>query len=400
MKILVCHNFYQQPGGEDQVFDDECALLESRGHEVVRFTMHNDQLDGMSRVEMVKKTIWNSTVEQDLIALIQRELPDVMHCHNTFPLISPSAYYAAQSQGVAVVQTLHNYRLLCPGATLLRDGKVCEKCIGKRLALPAIRHACYRNNRAATTATTAMLAVHHQKNTWTDVIDRYIALTDFSRQKFIEGGFPAERICLKPNLVQPDPGVGQHDGHYAVFAGRLSPEKGVETLLQTWEHLEAEIPLKILGDGPMAEQVQQAAERDARIEWLGRVDIDEVAHVIGHANVLVMPSVCYETFGRTMIEAFAAGTPVIASRMGAMEELVDEGQTGFLFQPDNAKDLAEKLRQLWQQPDVQQQMRQAAREEYDNQYTAEPNYQRLIEIYEAAMATRGRPASARDLVTV
>ncbi|MEO2020060.1 MAG: glycosyltransferase [Fuerstiella sp.] len=400
MKILVCHNFYQQAGGEDQVFDDECHLLESRGHEVIRFTMHNDQLDGMSKVEMVKKTIWNSTVEQDLIGLIKRERPEVMHCHNTFPLISPSAYYAAQSEGVAVVQTLHNYRLLCPGATLLRDGKVCEKCVGKRLALPAIRHACYRNNRAATAATTAMLAVHHQKKTWTDVIDRYIALTEFSRQKFIEGGFPAERICLKPNLVQPDPGIGQHDGNYAVFAGRLSPEKGVETLLQAWERLDVQIPLKILGDGPMAEQVRKAAEHDVRIKWLGRVDIDEVARVIGAANVLVMPSVCYETFGRTMIEAFAAGTPVIASQMGAMEELVDDGRTGFLFEPGNSEDLAEKLRRLWQQPDVQQQMQQATREEYEIRYTTEPNYQRLIEIYEAAIAANGRTVSTRDLVTV
>ena len=400
MKILVCHNFYQQAGGEDQVFVDECLLLQSRGHEVVRFTMHNDELDGMSKVEMVKKTIWNSTVEQDLIGLIRRERPDVMHCHNTFPLISPSAYYAAQREGVAVVQTLHNYRLLCPGATLLRDGDVCEKCVGMRVALPAIRHACYRNNRAATLATTAMLAVHHQKNTWTDAIHCYIALTEFSRQKFIEGGLPAERICLKPNLVQPDPGVGQHDGTYAVFAGRLSHEKGVETLLQAWERLDDQIPLKILGDGPMAEQVREAAKRDARIEWLGRVNIDEVAQVIGAANMLVMPSVCYETFGRTIIEAFAAGTPVIASQMGAMEELVDDGRTGFLFEPRNSKDLAEKLRRLWQQPDLQQQMQQAAREEYETRYTAEPNYQQLIEIYEAALATSGRPVSARDLVTV
>jgi len=400
MKILACHNFYQQPGGEDQVFEDECELLESHGHIVKRFTRHNDQLDGMTHLAMLQNTIWNRSTELELLELIRGERPDVMHCHNTFPLISPSAYYAARREGVAVVQTLHNYRLLCPGATLLRNGSVCEKCVGSRVALPAIQHGCYRNSRSATAAIVGMVGLHHRKKTWTDAVDRYIALTEFSRQKFIAGGLPAERISVKPNFVQPDPGVGRHHGNFAVFVGRLSPEKGIETLLEAWRHLDSSVPLKILGDGPLSDLVHDAAEYDDRIEWLGQVDAGSVAQTIGQASVLVMPSVCYETFGRTIVEAFASGTPVLASRMGAMQELVDDGRTGVLFEPGNAVDLAEKLRSLWQHQDAQQDMQLAARDEYQNRYTAEPNYERLVEIYESAIAASAQSVASLESVTV
>lgn len=399
MKVLVVHNFYQMPGGEDRVFEDECGLLESHGHEVVRFTKHNDQLADMGSLDLLKNTIWNRTIEQELIDLLRRELPDVMHCHNTFPLISPAAYYAAKQQGVAVVQTLHNYRLLCPAATLLRNGQVCEKCVGRSLTLPAIQHGCYRNSRAATAATTAMLAVHRYKKTWTEAVDRYIALTEFSRQKFIEGGLPADRIVVKPNLVEPDPGMGSHDGANAVFVGRLSAEKGIETLLDAWEQLPDNISLKIAGDGPLADRVQDAAARDDRIEWLGHVANHEVCELIGQAHALVMPSVCYETFGRTIIEAFAAGTPVIASRTGAMQELIEHGRTGLLFEAGSSHDLVVRLQQLWHDSAQRDRMSVAARHTYEDSYTAEPNYQQLIDIYHDALAVSGSPVESRQTIS-
>ena len=386
MKILVCHNFYQQPGGEDRVYEDECRLLETHGHTVVRFTKHNDQIKQMGRVQALQAAIWNRSTQKELTELIRHERPDVMHCHNTFPLISPSAYYAARSEGVAVVQTLHNYRLLCPGANLLRDGNVCEKCVGMRVPLPAIKHSCYRNNRGATATVSAMLAFHHQKQTWQTAIDRYIALTRFSRDKFIEGGLPAERIRIKPNLVEPDPGPGAHDGDFAIFVGRLSAEKGTDTLLEAWRNHDADIPLKIIGDGPLADHVRESADRDSRIEHLGYKPSPEVAQQIGRARVLIMPSVCYETFGRTIVEAFAAGTPVLASSMGAMQELIEEGHNGHLFNPGDGRSLASTLQSFWADAESQSRLQANARSTYESAYTAGPNYSRLVEIYEEAIA--------------
>lgn len=385
MKILLCHNFYQQPGGEDQVFGDEGALLESRGHEVVRYTLHNDDISDMGKLALARKTLWNEASANQIRKIIRSERPDVMHCTNIFPLISPAAYYVAREEGVAVVQSLHNYRTICPKAQFVRDGKVCESCLGKSIAWPAILHGCYRDNRSATAAVVAMLAYHRKKQTWSKIVDRFIALTEFSKQKHIEGGLPADKIDVKPNFVSPDPGVGSGNGDYAVFVGRLSPEKGVGTLLEAWSHLRRDLRLRIVGDGPLADDVRKAAAADRRIEWLGRRDLTEVCDIIGAATCLVMPSVCYETFGRTIVEAYAKGTPVVSSRLGAMQELVDEGRTGTQFEAGNAEDLAAKLEELLRDPSRLPEIREEARWEYEARYTAEANYEQLITIYETAL---------------
>jgi len=389
MKILLCHNYYQQPGGEDQVFADEASLLQSHGHEVMRFTLHNDAIDGMSRWSLARRTLWNRQSYHQLRQLMRQERPDVMHCTNTFPLISPAAYYAARAEGVAVVQSLHNYRLLCPNAQFHRDGRVCRDCMGRRLPWPGVLRGCYRNDRAASAVVAAMLGVHRALKTWTRTVDVYIALTEFSRRTFVEGGLPAERIVVKPNFVHPDPGPGSGDGQYAVFVGRLAPEKGVNTLLAAWSRLSPPIRLKIVGDGPAANAVRQAASADPRIQWLGFRPLDEVCSILGEAACLVMPSTWYETFGRTMIEAFAKGTPVIASRLGAMAELVDDGRTGLHFEPQNADDLASKVERLLADPAEAARMRGEARLQYERKYTAEANYRMLMAIYEQAC---GRPA--------
>jgi len=390
MKILLCHNFYQQRGGEDQVFADEGELLQSNGHQVVRYTRHNDDIDQQGRLRVVAQTIWNRRTQDNLSEIIERESPDVMHCANTFPLISPSAYYTARSHGVAVVQTLHNYRLLCPGATFLRGGKVCEKCVHTLVPWPAVVHACYRDDRAASAVVGGMLSIHRLMKTWTGTVDRYIALTEFSRDKFIEGGLPAEQIHVKPNFVSPEPEIGAGNGGYAVFVGRLSPEKGIETMLSAWSKLSETVPLKIVGDGPLSECVKQAAANEPNIEWLGGCLLEETLSVVGDAEFLLMPSIWYETFGRTTVEAFAKGTPVIASRMGAMAELVDDGRTGLHFEPGDAGDLAQKVEQLWRDRPRRREMRTAARSEFERHYTAESNYRILMEIYEQAIDHRTR----------
>jgi glycosyltransferase involved in cell wall biosynthesis len=384
MKVLLCHNYYQQAGGEDEVFAAEGALLEAHGHQVVRFTRHNNAIDRMNRFDLSLKTLWNRETYTELRTLIQQERPQVMHCTNTFPLISPAAYDAAREEGVAIVQTLHNYRLLCPSGTFLRNGRVCEDCLGRSVPWPGVLHKCYRNSRAASAVVASLLTYHRVRQTWRNKVDVYIALTEFARQKFLEGGFSSEQIVVKPNFLLNDRGMGSGQGGYAVFVGRLSVEKGVETLLKAWTRQPAPLPLKIIGDGPLAESVRQAASAGTAIEWLGRRSLDEVLDVIGNAAFLIMPSIWYETFGRTIIEAFSRGTAVIASRLGALAELVDEGRTGLLFEPGNAEELAARARQLAGHPTLLQRMREEARQEFEEKYTADRNYGMLLAIYEKA----------------
>jgi glycosyltransferase involved in cell wall biosynthesis len=384
MKVLLCHNYYQQPGGEDLCFAAEASLLESHGHQVIRFTCHNETISGMRRFEVARRTIWNSGSFHELRELIRRERPAVMHCTNIFPLISPAAYYAARAEGVPVVQSLHNYRLFCLNACFLRQDRVCEDCLGKGVPWPGVLHGCYRSSRAASAVVAAMLSLHRVMRTGVRMVDRYFTLTEFSRRKFIAGGLPAGRVAVKPNFVDPDPGPGRGQGGYAVFIGRLSPEKGVQTLLSAWSRLGGRLPLKIIGDGPLAESVKAAALQRSGIEWLGRRQPREVLALLGEAACLVMPSIWYETFGRTIIEAYAKGTPVVASRLGAMAELVHDGRSGLLFEAGNPADLAVKIHALLEDSGSSIGMRRAARREYEEKYTAETNYRMLMRIYEEA----------------
>jgi glycosyltransferase involved in cell wall biosynthesis len=393
MKVLLCHTYYQQPGGEDQSFAAEARLLESRGHQVIRFERHNSELENMSRVRAAATTLWNRRIAAELKTLLRRERPDVMHCTNTFPLLSPSVYYAARREGLAVVQSLRNYRQLCPSALLMRNGEICEDCLTSLFAWRGVRHACYRDSRLASAVVAGMTSLHRLLGTWSSAVDQYFTLTEFARQKFIAAGWNADRIAVKPNFVDPDPGIGTGDGDYAVFVGRLSPEKGIDTLLAAWEQLPTAVPLKIIGQGPLENRVREFASRHAYVEVLGHRPLGEVLEILGRARFLVMPSIWYETFGRTIIEAYAKGTPVIASRLGAMAELVRDGETGLLFAPGNAADLADKVQRLSTRAEERQVLREAARQEYLRRYTAAPNYEQLIWIYRQALArSRRSPA--------
>jgi glycosyltransferase involved in cell wall biosynthesis len=386
LKVLLCHNFYQQPGGEDQSFAAEASLLETHGHQVLRFTRHNDAIARMRRFEVARRTLWNPETFHELRELIRRERPEVMHCTNTFPLISPAAYYAARAEGVPIVQSLRNYRLFCVNAYFLRNGRVCEDCLGKGVPWPGVLHGCYRSSRIASAVVAGMLSLHRGLRTWARMVDRYFALTEFSRRKFIEGGLPARQVAVKPNFIHPDPGPGSGQGGYAAFIGRLSPEKGIKTLLSAWTQLAGRLPLKIIGDGPLADNVRAVAEKTAGIDWLGRRQPREVLELLGKAACLVMPSIWYEALPRTIIEAYAKGTPVVASRLGAMAELVHDGRTGLLFEPGNPVDLALKIHALLDDPERIIAMRRLSRREYEEKYTVETNYRMLMRIYEEAVA--------------
>lgn len=381
LRVLSVHNCYQIRGGEEEVRDAERSLLEKMGHTVDIYEDTNDRLETLGAVQTAINTIWSSQAYKNIKRQLSQHSYNVVHVHNTLPLISPSVYYAAKERGVPVVQTLHNYRLLCPNALFFRDGKVCEDCLGKVIPWSGVKHACYRESHAASGVVATMLTIHQLLKTWSEQVDQYIALTEFARKKFIEGGIPAEKIVVKPHFVDPDPGIGNGSGGYALYVGRLSVEKGIDVLLDAWKYLDGKIPLKIVGDGPLREQVVAATQTLPQVEWLGRKPMTEVYDLMGEAMMLVVPSKWYETFGRVVIEAFAKGTPVIAANIGAIAELIDSHRTGLYFHPGDSADLATKIEWLMAQPLELALMRQVARQEFAAKYTAEKNYQKLVQLY-------------------
>jgi glycosyltransferase involved in cell wall biosynthesis len=391
MKILLVHNAYQQPGGEDTVFENECRLLRRFGHDVITYERSNHEVSGYTgirRAGLVKDIIWNSHSRRDFTQLLKQGRPDIVHAHNTFMIISPAIYAACGEAGVPVVQTLHNYRLLCPASTFFRDGQVCEECVTHSLAR-GIAHACYHESALATATVACMLKVHRMLGTWQSAVNIYVALSEFSRQRFIAGGLPEAKIAVKPNFVAPDPGSRRSAGRYALFVGRLSGEKGLLTLLEAWKHT-AHVPLVVVGDGPLRPQLQARAEKlkIQNVVFRGRLTRSEVDATIKDATFLVQPSECYENFPMTVVEAFACGVPVLCSRIGALQEIVSDEVTGLQFTPGDAEDLAEKVEWAWQHHEATLAMGKRARREFETKYTAEQNYKYLTELYQRVLTAR------------
>jgi glycosyltransferase involved in cell wall biosynthesis len=392
MKILLAHNSYQEPGGEDVVFRAEGHLLREAGHEVSEYRRDNGEIEGYSKVRrlaLIGRPVWASDSYRDFHALLRRNRPEIVHVHNTFPLISPSIFWACRKEGVPVVNTLHNYRLLCPRGNLLRAGKPCEDCITGNY-WQGVVHGCYRNSRVETAPVALMLTLHHASKTWTRMVDHYIAPSAFARNQFLKAGFPAGQITVKPNFVDPDPGQRTGDGSYALFIGRLSPEKGVDTLLRAWRKLPKTHTLRIVGDGSLRARLESEADGDglSNVKFMGRLSHEQGIEVMKGARFVIFPSEWYETFGLGIAEAFACGVPAVVSRLGAMQEIVQEGHTGFLFQPGDSDDLARTVARAWNQPEHMRRLGAHARSEYETKYTAAVNYRQLLEIYEQVIARR------------
>ena len=386
MKILLVHNTYQQPGGEDVVFSQERQLLERAGHQVLTYCRSNREIEGYSalkRLALASRMVWARDTRREIASLLHRQKPDLVHVHNTFLMVSPSMYSACKEAHIPVVQTLHNYRLLCPAAIFFRSGRVCEECLEHGFWRGMI-HGCYRDSRAQTSAVALMLTVHRWLGTWSKMVDCFIALTKFSRKKFIKAGLPAEKVAVKPNFVHLDPGARDGRGEYALFVGRLSQEKGAQTLLASWQRLQGSIPVRIAGSGPERASLEAHAKQTGHtdVSFLGQLPHDEVIAAVKGARFLVFTSKCYETFGMTIVEAFACGVPVVASRLGAIQEIVADGRTGLHFTPGDADDLAAKVKWAWAHPEEMAAMGRAARAEYEAKYTAERNYEMLMAIYQ------------------
>jgi glycosyltransferase involved in cell wall biosynthesis len=398
MRIVLVHNTYRQAGGEDVVFLSEKQLLERAGHTVIPYVRSNTALRDASladRIGIASRMIWSQETRQSFAAILDAESPDIVHVHNTFMVISPSIYSACSERGIPVVQTLHNFRLLCPASSFFRDGVVCEECVDHSL-FRSVLHGCYRNSRRATGAVALMLAAHRALGTLQASVTRYIALTGFAKERFVAAGFPSEKFVVKPNFADPDPGERPGAGEYALFIGRVDQTKGTRVLLDAWERLPMRYPLQVVGDGPdrpwMEARVREL--KLSEVTFRGRLSRPEAVEMVKGARFTIVPSTWYEGFPMCIVESFACGTPVLCSRLGGMSEIVNDQVTGLHFNPSDPQDLAKKVQWAWNHPLELACMGRMARRKYEADYTAEKNYSLLMEIYEQAIAACASPSLA------
>lgn len=389
--VLLLHNFYASttPSGENQVFDAEQQLLLRNNLVVGTFTRHSDEIRAKGALGIVQgalSTPWNPR----MVNAIQRQVdlfrPDVVHVHNTFPLLSPAIFHAIGKRAARVL-TLHNYRLFCPAAIPMRDGKVCTECLEKRSPIPAMIYGCYRGSRAATLPLAFSVGLHRALGTWTKQVDAFICLSEFQRELMIEAGLPREKVHVKPNFYPGNPDVVAWPERkpYVVFAGRLTAEKGVINLLRAWQLWGAAAPeLRLVGDGELRAELERMAE-GLPVRFLGQVSAEEAQAQIANARLLVLSSECFEGFPMVVREAFAFGTPAAVSDLGPLPTIVEHGKSGIVFQPANPQSLLQEVRTAWETPGLLERLGQGARAEFESKYTEEANYATLMEIYRKAI---------------
>ena len=385
MKILLIHNRYQYRGGEDVVFELESELLKKRGENVDTLIFNNDVIQSnLDKVKIGLYSFYNPQTSSLLEKKINEFSPDVIHVHNFFPIASPSLFYISSQKKIPVVMTLHNYRLICPNAVFFREGRVCDNCISKSFAIDGVVHGCYRNSKVQTLLLASMTYYHKVSGTWKNKVSKYIALTSFSKNKFLYSSLNLKdtQLIVKPNFVE-DHGFDFNKEEYFIFIGRLSNEKGIDVLLDAFKGTSKK--LVVIGDGPLRNIVQKCVSLNKNIKYLGCQSKEVILLKLKKAKALLFTSICYESFGMTIIEAFSCATPVISSDIGAPNELVDGGVTGLKFKVGKYEELKKKMMLLDKDKSLHYQLCLNARKEYEDKYTEENNYKQLTSIYKDAI---------------
>lgn len=383
MRILLAHNRYQHKGGEDSVFLAEGNLLRENGHEVLEYTKSNKSIKQHGSIRVALDAIWANQSYRELRKTFQENRPDVIHVHNYVPRISPAIFHAASAEQIPIVQTLHNFRMVCVDGMLMRNGAICEKCVELRVKWPGVMHGCYRNSHLASATVASMLSIHHALGTWHNKVTRYITLTDFQRNKMIAGGYPAERLVVKPNFC-PDAGeaAASNGGRSrGLFVGRLSHEKGIDILVEAAR--KCSTPIDLIGSGPKLEEVEATAPDNLHVH--GYVNDEDMRHMQETALFLVLPSIVYEGFPMVIPEAFSMGIPIIASRHGGMQEIIEDGVTGLHFTPGDANDLAAKIQWASENPEKMRDFGRNARRVYETRFSPKQNLEILTGIYRDAI---------------
>lgn len=387
MRILMLHNRYNVRGGEDESTDCEFRLLRDRGHHVELLESNNAEIgQSISKMEAAVSALWSRRWGKRVAQALQDGRFDILHVQNFFPLISPSVYWAASAAGVPVVQAVRNYRLVCPSANLFRDGDICTDCLGTTLKLPGIRHGCYRGSSIGSAAVAAVSAGHWALGTWRHKVTSFAAISQYVRRTLLEDGFPSERVLVKPNFVEVSgalvPKPADERGHI-LFVGRLTREKGLDLLIHAFRAAGVNVPLKLVGEGNL-----DGLSEIQGVEVLGRRPLADVYRLMADAFCVVMPGRWPEPFGRVAIEAFAAGTPVIASAAGGVAEIVRNDENGFLVPAGDVVGLADRLRQIVDEPALFDRLAFAALRDFRKFYSADSNYRALVDIYRQAVSTQ------------
>jgi glycosyltransferase involved in cell wall biosynthesis len=391
MRVLLVHNRYRSgsPTGENAVVEDEARLLAGAGCRVERLEVSSDEIaswPARRKATLPLRVAWSRPGYSLTESAIRRFRPAVVHFHNTFPLLSPSALWAARRSGAAVVQTVHNFRPLCPAGTFLRDGRVCEECLG-RIPFPSVVHGCYRDSRLATAPIAAMDALHRLLRTWQRCVDVFVFPSQFARAKYFEAGWPAGKLVVKYNTTLDHAAVRADGRSGFACVSRFTTEKGVDVLLDAWPRAfpDGSQSLQIAGSGEEEAALRMAARRAAGVEFSGNLGRAETLDMLARSLALVVPSRCYEVFPRVVAEAYAAGVPVIAARIGALAEMVEDETTGLLFEPGSAEDLAHALERLTASPRLAATLGRNARRAYESHFSPEQTTQSLLAIYDAAV---------------
>ena len=397
MRVLILHNRYRTPGGEDQAVNAEAALLHARGVETLRVNTGNETASDPSfsnRARFAFSAAWSRESYRRVAKICQEFRPHVAHVHNFWMALSPSVHQACRDSGAATVQTLHNYRLLCANALLLRDGKICEDCVGKFPWRGVVRR-CYHQAFLPSAAVGAMIIWNRSAGTWDRYVDAFIAPSAHARSRFIRGGLDPDRIFIKPNFVPNPPArsAAPSGSDVIVYAGRLSSEKGPHILLEAWARTQPGNRGRLLfvGDGLEAAPLQSRVEAlglSSSVQFAGRTEPAEALRIISGARTLVCPSLCAETFGNAIVEAYSVGTPVIVSRAGAFEEIVTDGHTGFTVPPGDVEALGSAVNRILSDGPLADRLGNNGRSEYLGRYTPARNYEMLMRIYESAMRRR------------
>ncbi|MFJ4183958.1 glycosyltransferase [Kitasatospora sp. NPDC089509] len=399
MHVLVVHNRYAsaQPSGENRVVDQEVALLRGAGHRVDLFERRSDSIAAKSlpaKAAVPLLVPWNPAVRAELAARLRRERPDVVHVHNVFPLLSPAVLAGCADAGVPVVATLHNYTQICPPGTLQRDGRPCTECVGGS-PLPAVRHGCYRNSRLATVPLAVSLAVNRRR--WWSGVERFFCISAAQRDVLARAGLPADRLAVKHNFV-PEPDVRRTGaGEHVLYLGRLAEAKGVRLLMTAWDALAAEggvgVPLVVAGTGPLEREVADWAAGRADVRYVGLYDPAQCREAVARSVAVLAPSTWLEAFGLVVVEAMAAGVPVVAAGHGAFVELVEDGVTGLLHRPGDPASLAAGVRRLTAEPEFNRELGRAARLRYEQGFSPDVGLEHLVEGYRGAIARRAGGAN-------
>jgi glycosyltransferase involved in cell wall biosynthesis len=401
MRILLVHNKYQQYGGEDVVFESETELLKNHGNEVEHLLFDNKEIKSFfDKIIIGVRSIYNPKSAKAIEKKIDDFHPDVIHVHNFFPLASPSIFFVAKKKNIPVVMTLHNYRLICPSTNLFYKSNVYDKSIGSLIPFDAIIKGVYRDSMIETASVVAVMASHSLLGTWRNKVDKYIALSQFSKKKFQSAslGISDKKFVVKPNSVTDYGNGNVIREDFFLFVARLTEEKGIDLVLNAFQlH---PFNLVIIGDGPARESVEQFCKNNPRIKYLGFQKKPIIMDYLKRAKGFIFSSKYYENLPLTVIESFSTGTPVIASRLGVAKEIVQDKINGLVFEPGNSKDLSEKIKLLSADKNLVKNLSVNARESYINHYTPEKNYTQLVNIYKEVIEAKTKQVKSTEPLSV